>query len=118
MRYEGVQMNLIRVLGIVILCIASLAAVLPIAAILFLGPGWELTFHFLGESGLSLFFTSSVLARPWFGTDHCLWLGSMAAREGLATKRLIFATTADMDFQVSISRTDRALKSLGVNLGH
>jgi|HubBroStandDraft_6_1064221.scaffolds.fasta_scaffold1929741_1 hypothetical protein len=42
MRYEGVQVNFVKVLGVVILCIASLAVllavVLPIAA-LFLGQG-------------------------------------------------------------------------------
>lgn len=69
---KQVQVNFIKLLGIAILCIASvavlLAFVLPIAA-LFLGRVSELMFHLLRKSGLSLFFhilgSPSSLAWEW-----------------------------------------------------
>jgi hypothetical protein len=67
-RREGVQVNFIKVLGVVLLCIASLAVllavVLPIAASLFLG--------FLGPGiGIDLPFSAKVwlvfvFSYPWF----------------------------------------------------
>jgi hypothetical protein len=63
-RPEGFQVNFIKVLGILILCIASvavlLAVVLPIAA-LFLGPGVGIDVPFSAKVWLVF-----VFSYPWF----------------------------------------------------
>jgi hypothetical protein len=88
---KQVQVNFIKVLGIVILCIASaavlLAVVLPIGAILFLGfpgpgVGIDLPFSLARSAKVWLVF---VFSNPWFSL--VLGLG-MGIGFGWATWRL------------------------------
>jgi hypothetical protein len=58
---KQVQVNFIKVLGIVILCIASLAVVLPITAIFLLGPGVGIDLPFSAKV-----WPVFVFSYPWF----------------------------------------------------
>jgi hypothetical protein len=61
-RREGFQVNFVKVVGIVLLCIASLAVmlavVLPIAASLFLGPGIGIDLPFSAKVWLVFVFSN------------------------------------------------------------
>jgi hypothetical protein len=80
---KQVQVNFIKVLGVVILCIASLAVllavVLPIAAILFLGSGVGIDVPFSARVWLVFVFSN-----PWFslifGLGLIIVFGSAAWR--------------------------------------